>query len=205
MRIFPLALAMVLVSLALAPTRAVAQYILDDNHDPHRYDPNVINVPIGYYSDGWRAAGGFASYIDGTFQRQADAYAFLVDSSNGSYGGVFGMDNLQIRPIDRLFLDWSSSYFRTEEDTNNVNGDPHFPHETSGANRSSQDNYIASASNDFTGEFTFKYLLPIGDGRDHVIDHYCLNDGLLESGASGGQETWNPLCSGRTFAELTPR
>jgi outer membrane protein assembly factor BamA len=186
--------------------RAGAQYVLEDNHDPHRYDANTINVPLAYYSDAWRLSGGFATYVDGLgSQRQADAYSFLIGSSNGSYGAIVGMDDIEIFPVDRLFLGWTLSYIRTEEDTNNVGGNPHFPHETAGANLSGEKNYIASASNDFTGSFTFKYLLPIGDGRDRIIDHYRLNNGLLESGGSGGDEFWNPAGSGRTFLELDPR
>ena len=57
------------------------------------------------------------------------------------------------------------SYIRTEEDENNVVGDPLFRNETSGSNRSDEDDIVSSPSNDFTGNFTFKYLLPIGDGR----------------------------------------
>ena len=199
------ALYVALAAAALVPGVARGQYVLEDVTDPHRYDPGTINVPIAFYSDGWRATGGYAGYIDGTFQRQADAYVFAIGSSNGSYGGVFGMDNLQIRPINRLFLDWTLSYIRTEEDENNVSGNPFFRNETSGANLSSEKNFVSSASNDFTGEFTFKYLLPIGDGQDRIIDHYTLENGLLHSGASGGDQFWNPLVCGRSFLEVAPR
>ena len=46
----------------------------------------------------------------------------------GSYGAIVGMDDIEVFPVDRLFLGWTLSYIRTNEDTNNVGGNPHFPH-----------------------------------------------------------------------------
>ena len=79
-----------------------------------------------------------------------------------------------------------------------------FPNQTAGDNDSDESNYVQSGSNDLIGNFTFKYLLPIGNGKDTIIDHYRLREGLLESGASGGAG-FNPLVSGRTFLEVSPR
>ena len=193
-----------LLLMALPPAVARGQYLLEDVQDPKRYELGNLVVPIGYYSSGLEAAGGIAGYSEGLFQPQVDEYEFLIGSSNGSYGGVVGMTGLQLRPIDRLFLDWDLTYFRTQRDQNNVNGNPHFPNQNAGANDSSQYNYVQSGSNDCTGDFTFKYLLPIGDGRERPIDHYRLRDGLLDSGASGG-DGFNPLTGGRTFLEIAPR
>ncbi len=189
--------------LGMAPTGVRAQYVLEDIHDPHRYEPNYLAVPIAYYSDGFKGTLGVAGYTDGLFQRQMDSYIFAIGSSNGSYGVIGGMHNLQFRPIDRLFLDWELSYIRTEEDQNNVEGNPAYPRSTAGSNRSDEDDIISSPSNDFTGNFTFKYLLPIGNGRDDIIHTYCLRDGLLDSHPSGG-DGYNPMASGRTFIELGP-
>ena len=83
-------------------------------------------VPIGYYSSGLQAAGGVAGYTNGLFQPQVQEYEFLIGSFDGSYGGVVGMSSLQLRPIDRLFLDFDLTYFRTQRDENNVNGNPSF-------------------------------------------------------------------------------
>jgi outer membrane protein assembly factor BamA len=189
--------------LGTLPSAARAQYVLEDIHNPNRYDPDTLAVPIAYYSDGFKGALGVAAYTDGLFQRQMDSYIFAIGSSNGSYGAIGGMHNLQFRPIDRLFLDWELSYIRTNEDENNIDGNRAYLRENAGSNRSDEDDLVASPSNDFTGNFTFKYLLPIGNGRDTIIDTYRLNEGLLESGASGG-DGYNPFRSGRTFLELGP-
>src|SRR5665213_378834 len=193
----------VIALLVILPSSLHAQYVLEDIHYPHRYAPNDLIVPIAYYADGFKGALGFAAYTDGLFQRQMDSYLFAFGSSNGSYGAIGGMHNLQFRPLNRLFLDWELSYIRTEEDQNNVVGDPLFRNETSGSNRSDEDDMVSSPSNDFTGNFTFKYLLPIGDGRDAAIHTYRLEDGLLYSHPSGG-DGYNPMKNGRTFLEFGP-
>ena len=194
---------LVIILSSLFPLAGQAQYILEDVHDPHRYDPGQLIVPIGYYSSGFAATGGLAGYTDGLGQRQLDTFLFLVGSTNGSYGLIGGMNNLQLRPIDRLFMDWQLSYVRTQQDENNTGRNPAFPNQNAGSNDSSQFNLIAGPSNDSVGSFTFRYLLPIGDGRERIIDHYRLEGGLVEAGASGG-EGWNPLQSGRTFLRVTP-
>ncbi len=183
---------------------AWGQYVLEDVHDPHRYEPGYVAVPIGYRSGALSAAIGAAGSTTGLLQPQLDSFVYLIGSTNGSYGGVAGMSDLQIRPIDRLFLDWQLSYFRTEHDENNISGNPRFRFETAGANDSAEKDFIPKASNDFIGNFTFKYLFPIGTGRQTIIDHYRLENGLLVGGAGGGDAFWNPAQSGRTYLEAGP-
>lgn len=193
-----------LLMLAGSPSACRAQYILEDVSDPKRYEPGTMAVPIAYYLQGLRGAGGAAGYSDGLFQTQVQEYEFLLGSSDGSYGGVVGLDSLQLLPFNRLFLDFDITYFRTERDENNISGNRHFPNQTGGANNSSEFDFIASPSNDLIGNFYFKYLLPIGNGRDTIIDHYRLREGLLDANASGGT-SFDPLVSGRTFLEIAPR
>lgn len=195
-------MATVLACLAL-PAIGRAQYVLVDEKNPDRYKAGWLAVPIAYPLGSDSAAAGAAGSESGLLQPQEGSFLFLTASSNGSYDAVAGMTDLQIRPMDRLFLDWQLSYFRTEHDENNIDGRPGYGHETAGSNNSSPRDFIGKASNDFIGDFTFKYLLPIGDGKDHVIDRYRLHNGLLLSGDSGG-ESFNPLASGRTYLEIEP-
>lgn len=190
-------------AVALFPAAGRAQYVLEDESNPRRYEPGTVAVPIGYRSGSISAAIGAAASESGFFQPQESAFVFLIGSTNGSYGAVTGMSDLQIRPVDRLFLDWQLYYFRTEHDENNINGDRRFPNQVAGSNDSSQHNFVSKASNDLIGDFTFKFLLPIGDGRDRIIDHYTLHEGLLKAGPSGG-DAFNPLTSGRSYLQLHP-
>ena len=84
-----------------------------------------------------------------------------------------------------------------------VDGNPDFPDQRAGSNESDQDDFITGSGWDTYFRLRFKYLLPIGSGRDQVLPAYKLSDGLLTDGASGAT-AWNPLSSGRTFLELRP-
>lgn len=191
--------------LALSTTQARGQYVLEDVKDNNRYQQGQTIVPIGYFSEALRAAGGIAGQTDGLFQRQLQSYTFLIGSANGSYDLVFGFQNLQLKPLDRFFMDGQLTYARTNDDENNVRGNRFFAFENAGSNNSSRDDFIDGASNDLIGEFPIRYLLPIGDGRDRAIDYYKVHDGLLDSPATAsGGYGWNPLESGRTFLQVSP-
>ena len=84
-----------------------------------------------------------------------------------------------------------------------VDGNPDFPDERAGSNDSDADDFITGSGWDNYYRLRFKYLLPIGSGRDQVLPAYQLSEGLLTDGASGAT-AWNPLDSGRTFLELRP-
>ena len=75
--------------------------------------------------------------------------------------------------------------------------------ERAGANDSSSHNYIKGNGWDNYVRLPFRYLLPIGWGRDRTQTDYRLEGGLLTSGATGG-ESLNPLTSGKTTVGLMP-
>ena len=127
----------------------------------------------------------------------------LLAGVNGSYGGVGGLYDLQLKPVDRLFLDCNLAYFHYPDLTTYIGPNPRFPGELPGNNASNMDNHIRPRVYDFYGDATFKFLLPIGGGRDTIIKHYTLENGLYQSGGTGGAG-WNPLRTGQTFLQLTP-
>lgn len=51
-----------------------------------------------------------------------------------------------------------------------------------------------------------RYLMPIGNGKDpeNIISRYVVRDGDLISPPTGAT-SWNPLESGRTHLEVTPK
>ncbi|MDB5357957.1 MAG: hypothetical protein JWN24_4410 [Phycisphaerales bacterium] len=182
---------------------ARGQYVLEDVQDPHRYDAGVTALPFVFYGDPYRLAGGVAGDASGLFQPQTDFTGIALGSSNSSYGFLVGMENIQIKPINRLFLDAEVAYFRYTEYEGYFLGAPGFPNQTPGSNNSTASNFVDTTLDDAWGHFTFKYLLPIGGGRETIINHYKLEGGIPVSGFTGG-EGWNPFSTGRTFAEVTP-
>jgi outer membrane protein assembly factor BamA len=84
-----------------------------------------------------------------------------------------------------------------------INGNPEFRGERAGSNDSDEDNFVEGDGWDNYFRLRFKYLLPLGHGKDQIIDAYELDQGLLKSGASGAT-SWNPLVSGKSYLELRP-
>ncbi len=56
---------------------------------------------------------------------------------------------------------------------------------------------------DGSGRLSFRYVLPWGHGKNHVINRVKVKEGLRISDPVGGQ-SWNPLNSGRTYILVEP-
>jgi len=110
---------------------------------------------------------------------------------------------VRVPPVKRLFFDVIVYDGLYNDLRAYINGNPDFSGQESGSNRSNENNFIEGSGWDSLAEITFKYVLPIGNGRSGPIHTYILDRGLLSSNPSGG-ESWNPLESGRTFLELKP-
>jgi hypothetical protein len=156
-----------------------------------------------FYTSSFRFAGGLVWSSSGFLQPQSDTFALAMGSINGSYGIQAGFDDVQLLPFKRLFLDGEAGFYQYTAYTGYLNGNPAFARENAGSNDSSKYNFVVTHGDDGWGDFTFKYLLPIGGGRDVVINRYVLKDGLLNAGATGGSG-WNPLATGRTYLEVAP-
>ncbi|NIS54293.1 MAG: hypothetical protein GWN67_26375, partial [Phycisphaerae bacterium] len=73
-----------------------------------------------------------------------------------------------------------------------------------GSNDSDEDNFVTSDGGwDNFFRLRFKYLFPMGHGRDTIISTQVVDQGLLVKGATGG-ESWNPFESGLTYLEVKP-
>ena len=96
---------------------------------------------------------------------------------------------------------FSAGYFK------NVNvyidGNPKYLNERAGSNTSHSNDYVTGDGWDTFERLRFRYLLPMGSGREHVLPNYAFDKGLLSDGASGG-DSFNPLRSGRTYVEVRP-
>lgn len=192
-----------LLLLTLRPLVARAQYVLEDASDKTRYEANKLVLPYALYTPSQRFGGGFIFTTSGLLQPQSDSYGLALGDLNNTYGFEGGTDDLQIKPIDRLFVSTQFGIFRYNYDLLYINGPFRFPHASAGTNDSSDDNFIERRYNDDWGSVELKYLLPIGGGKNTIINRYVLKDGLLQSGATGGHG-WNPLKTGRTYLTMTP-
>jgi Omp85 superfamily domain len=164
---------------------------------------HTLSLPYGFYNDsfGWAVA-----YVYSVLQYPEKQSALMATAMVGTKGSamVFLMGrDIRVLHIDRLFLDpiLSSGYFKNTDAY--ISGNPDFSGQQAGSNDSNQDNFITGNGWDNYFRLTFKYLLPVGYGKDHLVNVYRVQKGLLVSGASGG-ESWNPIQNGKTFLQLRP-
>jgi hypothetical protein len=164
---------------------------------------STLSLPYAFYNENFGFAAGYVYGVVGRPQKQATLLATLIGGTKGSAMGFLVGRDLQMPRVERLFMDpiLSVGYFKDAEAY--IDGNPNFPGERAGSNDSDPDNYITGDGWDNFFRLRFKYLLPIGDGRDRIIAAYKIRDGLLESGATGGNSL-NPLADGRSYLELRP-
>jgi len=168
-----------------------------------KFKKGVVSVPYAFYNRNFGAAGGYAYAVTGSPQKQAALIATAMVGSKGSVLGFLMGRDLKIPYTHRLFLDAvvNAGYFQDVDIYTTGNSD--FPDERAGSNDSDEDNYVNSDGGwDNFFRLRFKYLLPIGHGKETIITQK-VDRGLLVDGATGG-ESWNPLVSGRTYFELKP-
>lgn len=190
-----------LTLLALAPVQAQDEIHLA----PPRQDeaPQTIRLPYAFFNDSFGAALGYVYSVVGAPQPQSALLASAMGGTNGSVMGFFMARDLRVFGVERLFMDgvFSGGYF--VDNAAYIDGNPVFPAERAGSNDSDPDDFVEGDGADVYARVKFKYLLPIGHGRDHVVPRYRFDRGLLVDGSTGGG-AWNPLESGRTYVELRP-
>ncbi len=166
------------------------------------FSEQTLSVPYAFYNENFGFAAGYVYGKVGKPQKQAMLLATGIVGTKGGMGFLVGRD-IQIPWIDRLFLDPTVSVGYFSDIESYIDGNPNFRNERAGSNNSSEDNYVDGDGWDNFFRLNFKYLLPIGYGRDNVITTYKIKDGLLISEPKGG-ESFNPFKSGRTYLQLRP-
>jgi hypothetical protein len=167
------------------------------------FSPQTLSLPYAFYNESFGFALGYVYGVVGRPQKQATLLATAMAGTKGSAMGFLVGRDLQMPRVKRLFLDpvVSVGYFKDNDAY--INGNPDFPNERAGSNDSDEDNYVEGDGWDNFFRLKFKYLLPIGAGRDQIIETYKIKEGLLESGSIGGTSL-NPFKSGRSYLELRP-
>jgi hypothetical protein len=184
------------VYLGLFPASAMAGEVED-------YSDLGLSLPYGFYNDQFGVAAGWVKGRIGYPQPQATMLGTVVIGSEGSAMGFLMAQDLRIPGVDRLFIDPIISFGYFDDADSYISGNPNFAGERAGTNDSHENNHVSGNGFDNFARARFKYLLPIGHGRNQIIPDYEVLDGFLYSGATGGT-SWNPLESGRSFFELRP-
>jgi hypothetical protein len=140
-----------------------------------QFSPQTLSLPYAFYNEKFGFAAGYVYGKVGSPQKQATMLATGIVGTKGAMGFLVGRD-IQMPRIERLFLDpiVSVGYFKDNESY--VQGNPDFPDERAGSNDSDEDNFVKGDGWDNFFRLKFKYLLPIGDGRDEIITTYKIKD-----------------------------
>lgn len=165
-------------------------------------EPKFVVVPYVFYNESLEFGAGPALVSSGFPQPQMSIVGTGFFTTNGSRAFFLLGSGMQMPLLDRLFLDSHLSFAKFEEFESYTGGNPDYPDERAGSNDSSEDNFIETSGEDDFMRARLNYLLPIGFGRDTIINTYMLDRGLLEKGASGGESYWNPFVSGRTYVNV---
>ena len=168
-----------------------------------KFQKQVISVPYAFYNASFGFAGAYAYAVTGWPQKQSALIGTAMAGTKGSAMGFIMGRDLQMSFAERLFLDAivQAGYFQDADIY--INGKKKFSDERAGSNDSDKDDYVESDGWDNFFRLRFKYLLPIGHGKDQIISTQVVDQGLLVDGATGG-ESWNPFHSGRTYFEMKP-
>jgi len=162
-----------------------------------------LNLPFAFYNETFGVAAGYVYGVTGWPQPQSTLLSTTIAGSTGSAMSFLIGKDLQIPFFQRWFVDpvMSVGYFKDSESYGD--GNPDFPDERAGRNDSDEDNYVEGSGWDNFFRIKFKYLFPMGHGKDTIINTYKISGGHLIGGATGG-ESMNPFTSGCTYLELRP-
>lgn len=164
-------------------------------------------VPYGFFSDSFGLGLGIGAGYSGWPAEESTVLGAATIGTRGSYNVAAGVSDLPVPGIRRLYVEPLAIFGKYQNQFLYFGQDnPGFENERAGSNESDPDNYVEATQWDNRVELAIRYLLPLGHGADpgRIVNRYVVREGLLESGASGG-ETWNPLASGRTTLTLTPQ
>jgi hypothetical protein len=193
------ALPLALAASVLVGPGAFGQEILVNRDE--EFEPKTVVLPYVFYNENLAFGAGPAFVASGSLQDQMSLLAGGFLTTNMSRSLFFFGTNTQIPLGDRLFLDSRISLSKIEDFESYINGNPRYPFERAGSHNSDEDNFIEGEGEDDFVRLNFKYLLPIGHGRDDVITKYVLDRGLVHEGPTGG-DAFNPFKSGRSYVEL---
>ncbi len=144
-------------------------------------------IPYPYYNAVTEATVGVVFAAHGYLQPQVKAFTNFIYSSNDSRIAYLEISDYQI--YDRLFGDlkvltgyWGAVDLYLDR-----------------SNDSSKNNFITIGADDDWWRMDFRYLLPIGSGRDHILPIYREYNGTADPATAPGGQAYNPMTSGRTY------
>ncbi len=161
----------------------------------------TLILPYGFPSDSLGTTFGVGAMAKGYYQEQLLLGGTVFGSTDSAYGLVLGMWDLALPSTDRFYFTALGSMGQYPRQRAYAEVSGHTKGILAGTNDSDKDDYIEDGGTDNWWEMKLEYVLPIGGMRNSGTATYKLKNGMLVSGASGG-EAWNPLTGGATVLVL---
>ena len=181
----------------------MAQIVVRDVNREYGEEQNWIILPYVFRSETFDTSVGVFGVISKYPQEQSTIYATAFGSANGSWRALAGAYDLRLPGFDRLFFSPTFMFTDYSNVKAYIDGNPDFPIERAGTHGSDPENHVTDPAWDGSGRLSFRYVLPWGHGKNHVINRVKVKEGLRISDPVGGQ-SWNPLNSGRTYILVEP-
>ena len=162
---------------------------------------SAVVIPFAFYLKPLGVAAATTLATQGWIQPQTNSTLLGIISSNGARYINLDVDNVQLPGIERLFVhpQLNVGHYASFDVYGLPN--PLAAGPLSGTHNSHDDNYITFEDDRFRVDLRVKYLLPMGFGKETIINRQQLDEGFVSRGKStlGG---WFPWTNGRTTLEL---
>ena len=183
-----------------ARPNATIKYSLIRAENPQN-EKSVLILPYVFPLDSMGTTMGVGGGVKGYGQEQMLIGGTVYGSSDSAYGLILGVLDFKIPRTERFFFSAIGAigyYPRQRAYSEKPNG---YTGKRSGSNDSDKDDYLEFSGDDNWWEMQLEYVLPIGSMKTSGMGTYNLKNGMLVSGATGGDQ-WNPLKSGATVLIL---
>lgn len=185
---------------ATARPNATIKYSLIRAENP-KDEKSILILPYVFPLDSMGTTAGVGGSVKGYGQEQMLIGGTVYGSSDSAYGFILGVLDFKIPRTERFFFSAMGAigYFpRQRAYSEKPNG---YTGQRAGSNDSDKDDYVEASGDDNWWEMQLEYVLPMGSMKKSGMGTYNLKNGMLVSGATGGDH-WNPLDSGVTVVVL---
>lgn len=162
-----------------------------------------LNIPYGFYNESFGVAVGYVYGFTGYPQPYSTMLGTVIAGTNSALAGYVLTREIRVPYTEHLFFDTDIALSTFGTIKSYASGNPDFPDERAGSNDSDEDNYVEGDGYDNQVRVTFKYLFPIGGGKELLLVPPALSGGLPVEGTVRA-DSWNPMESGRTYFEVRP-
>ena len=192
-----LAICIILPSVAGARPAASVKFSIIREENPNMAENRLV-LPYAFPSESMGTTVGVGGFAKGYLQDQLIFAGSVFASADDAKGVVGGFWDYLLPFSKRLYFSayGAISYLpRNRAYTEVPRFSSDFDSTVAGSNGSDKDDYIENDGTDNWYGLKLEYVLPIGSMKNEHRGRYKLKNGILQSGATGGDK-WNPLETG---------